>query len=85
MYNTEINLVLFQPGSEKIKMSIIIPKVTFKKMTIMYTEKGNQNDMLKKKKFSPGSVTQWTECRPVKQGVAGSIPNQGTRILSTTY
>ena len=25
-------------------------------------------------------VAQWIECCPAKQGVAGSIPSQGTRL-----
>ena len=30
--------------------------------------------------FALADVTQWIECQPVKQGVTGSIPRQGTGL-----
>ena len=36
--------------------------------------------VLKYKKFALAGVTQWTECRPANQRVAGLIPSQGTYL-----
>ena len=42
------------------------------------TERQEDQFLLKEKKSAMDGVTQWIECQPVSQRVAGSIPSQGT-------